>query len=154
MALMVWDKNNEALFVIKQKVFINNWDREWEGGEVILYPNLLRRKTEQDLGTSLGGGSTKICFIKKKMWNIWTKRVLHCTSQPSIATNHWALNTIFTHLFFNILKEIQEFKSNGMMTPPSVTFANLQSRGTNLTAHTKLWPQAIPRSRREFKYNL
>ena len=60
-------------------------------------------------------------------------RVLHCTSKlspttsqlPSIVTNHWALNTTFTHLFLNIFKEIQEFKSNRMVTPPSATFASL-----------------------------
>ena len=74
------------------------------------------------------------------MWNIWTKRVLHCTSEPSIVTNHWALNTTFTHLFLNILKGIQEFKSNNSVTPPKTTFATrtkldrelFQSRAENL----------------------
>ena len=114
-ALMVWDKNNAALIVTKQKILINNWEREWEWGEVILFPNLPRRKTERDLGTNLGGGSTKICFIKKNMWNIWTKRVLHCTSElsptfsqlPSTVTNHWVLNTTFTHLFLNISRKFR-----------------------------------------------
>ena len=48
------------------------------------------------------------------MWNIGTKRVLHCTSElpttfsqlPSTVINHWAFNTTFAHLFLNIFKEI------------------------------------------------
>ena len=56
---MVWDKNNAASIAIKQKVFVNNWEGEWEGVVVILYPNLPRRKTERDLGTSLGGDQQK-----------------------------------------------------------------------------------------------
>ena len=32
---MVWDKNNAALVVIKQKVLINNREKEWAGEEVI-----------------------------------------------------------------------------------------------------------------------
>ena len=67
------------------------------------------------------------------MWNIWTKRVLHCTSELSpttsqllpTVTNHWALNTTFAHFLLNILKEIQQFKSNEMVTPPKATFASL-----------------------------
>ena len=55
-----------------------------------------------------------MCVIKKKMWTIGTKRVLHCTSElpttfpqlPSTVINHWALNTTFAHLFLNIFKEI------------------------------------------------
>ena len=74
-----------------------------------------------------------MCSIKKKMWNIWTNRVLYCTSELSpttsqllpTVTNHWALNTNFAHLFLNIFKEIQEFMSNNLVTPPSATFATL-----------------------------
>ena len=148
-ALMVWDKNNAALIVIKQKVFITNWESEWEGGEVILYPNLPRRKTDRDLGTSLEGGSTKMCVVKKKMWNIWAKRVLHCTSELSpttsqllpTVTNHWALNTNFAHLFLNILKEIHKFKCNERVTHAKAKFAFTgfcTEVNPSLTAHTKL----------------
>ena len=90
-----------------------------------------------------------MCSIKKKMWNIWTKRVLHCTSELSpttfqllpTVTNHWALNTNFAHLFLNILIEIQKFKSNEVMTHPKAKFAFTgfcTEVNLNLTAHTKL----------------
>ena len=95
------------------------------------------------------GGSPKMCSIKKKMWNIWTKRVLHCTSNLSpttsqllpTVTNHWALNTNFAHLFLNILKEIQKFKSHEVMTHPKAKFAFTgfcTEVNLNLPAHTKL----------------
>ena len=44
---------------------------------------------------------------------------------PSIVTYHGVLNTTFAQFFLNIFKEIQEFKSNEMVTPPSATFASL-----------------------------
>ena len=90
-----------------------------------------------------------MCSIKKKVWNIWRKRVLHCTSElppttsqllPTV-TNHWALNTNFAHLFLNILKEIQKFKSHEVMTHPKAKFAFTgfcTEVNLNLPAHTKL----------------
>ena len=82
------------------------------------------------------------------MWNISgfrPKCVLHCKSElpptfsqlPSTVTNHCALNTTFAHLFFNIFKTIQGFKSNSTVTPPK-TFSSLLSRRTILNALTKL----------------
>ena len=90
-----------------------------------------------------------MCSIKKKMWNIWTKRVLYCTSELSpttsqllpTVTNHWALNMNFSHLFLNILNENQKFKSNEMVTHPKEKFAFTgfcTKVNLNLPAHTKL----------------
>ena len=90
-----------------------------------------------------------MCSIKKKMWNIWTNRVLYCTSELSpttsqllpTVTNHWALNKNFAHLFLNILKEIQKFKFNEMVTHSKAKFAFTgfcTEVNLNLPAHTKL----------------
>ena len=89
------------------------------------------------------------------MWTIGTKRVLPCTSElpttfpqlPSTVINHWALNTTFAHLFLNIFKEIWLLQKQRL---PAC------SRGARiyLPPQHETWLQGIPRSRREFKYNL
>ena len=119
-ALMVWDKNNAVLIVIKQKVFISNREKEWAGEDVTLYPDLPRRKTEWDLSTKSVEWSTEKCFRKKNMWDIcgfWPKCVLQCTSERSplfltsqlfpTVTNHWALNTTFAHCFSTFSRQFR-----------------------------------------------
>ena len=61
-----------------------------------------------------------MCFKKKKMWNISTKRVLHCASELSPTTPNYPRSLLITGLtkrlsrtcFPTFFKEIQEFKSN------------------------------------------
>ena len=51
---MVWDKNNAALTVTKQKVFINNWESEWEStgsrGDVFVVRTSNPSKTSEKMG--------------------------------------------------------------------------------------------------------